>query len=217
MPYVTATPVGKPSKTTRPARSRERDDHRARAPLPGCAWSVPLSWPSMRSSAASSSSREPWRSRRTTGPKCSSSSSGSWHGGRRVGGRLVAEAGPGRRRLGQPPASAGCASRRSTAAWQRVAQALVEQDRRRHASSRRAEVGGERVARLAGGHEHDAGLRAQLAAEAETDAARPFGDRVARAASASSVITIGLIAAHLGVDRDRRSGGRRGRRSPCRR
>jgi hypothetical protein len=57
IPWVTATPVGKPSKTTRPVRSASALTIAATS-SPGCACSDPVSWPSMRSSAPSSSSGE---------------------------------------------------------------------------------------------------------------------------------------------------------------
>ncbi len=58
MPKVTATPVGKPLKITRPARSPSAVTTAATSSS-GSACTEPVSWPSTRSSAASSSSSEP--------------------------------------------------------------------------------------------------------------------------------------------------------------
>ena len=60
MPWVTATPVGKPSKISRPLRSLSAAASSATSSAScACAWTEPVSWPSMRTSASSSSSREP--------------------------------------------------------------------------------------------------------------------------------------------------------------
>jgi hypothetical protein len=123
--------------------------------------------------------------------------------GRLVGGRLVAVtvAGERRRRAERPhlrpprqPLDRG---------GERVAQALVEQHRRLDAVQPRRDRARELVSGRAARDEDDAGLRAQLAAEARHRRDEPVGDRVAARGQRGLGHDDRVHGAHLRVDRDR--------------
>ena len=186
MPYVTATPVGKPSNMTRPARSASaativRDVlaglgvHRAgELAVDRAERGQQLL---ARAVAQQQHDRAEVLLEQLVGARPRRR--------RLVGGRLVAEAGP----VGGGRAAERAHLRRAAASRSTAPRSA---SRRRSLSSTDGatrvepggEVGGERVARLAARDEHDAGLRAQLAAEVGDRRGEALGDLAPRARAA---------------------------------
>ena len=222
MPWVTATPVGKPSNTTRPARSAIRSVSvaeqlrvllrlgvdRARE------LALELRERGQQLVAVAIAEQHDDRAevllehRRPRGDR---------RGRRLVGGGLVAEAVAGERRRAAERADVVLPGQAVDRGGERVAEPLVEQHGRLDA----VELGGdglrERVAGRAGRDEDDAGLRAQLAAEVGHGRDEPVGDRLRAGGERGVGDDDRVDRAHLGVDGDRLRPARRavGDRAPA--